>query len=323
VARNLARVDSTITGPSGRKVEDETIVSPEDISFNDSSNISDTHGFDKDNNSWVGIMDREEEEKHNDTASQAKAGGSKGEKEKSKKKGKEELSEKARERLRKRKVQKRENASEKKKRTRESGVTWADVANDGRLVCHITSEDLEIEMDQDHFNHVQTQWMDLVEQVEDFDVMEKLSTSKAGISDGIINIAFNHKEGVRWFQSKIKEFKPLKEGQPRYEFYENGRKPYYTFTAITTDLTSAESSSRMIRIMKGFNPSLRKGRMAISKVETKEKIAVLKVRVGEELLKPLAEMNYQVMFGLGTIELRPNFPATPSNSEEVVDVEMA
>jgi hypothetical protein len=132
----------------------------------------------------------------------------------------------------------------------------------------------------------------------------------------MIQIALEKAEGVDFYQMVIPSIPPKKEGELGYAFYEPGKRPFYSLKAMTCDKKCAKDINRFVRILKMGNPDLLPGSVSAAIIDTTDSLVVIRLRVGEDSIEALTKADFKVSWGMGTIELIPQFPVRRSAGEE-------
>ena len=67
----------------------------------------------------------------------------------------------------------------------------------------------------------------------------------------------------------------------------------------------AEDLPRIVDFLPAFNPCLSEGYLSASRISTTKALAVIRLRVGEEMVEALAREDFRVCFGIASITLQP------------------
>ena len=218
----------------------------------------------------------------------------------------------------------REEEGAKKHKT----VTWAEVTKS--LIATITSTDPDTTLSAEDLVNIQDQILELALELPD-EKAHLCTVARAGISEGMIIIGFNFKEGVEWFKEVVRTLSPLEEGGPRYCFYEPGTHPFNYFKVIVSHRKAATVEGRFVELIKKFNPALRSGNLKVANVlantigKDKTPIVVLSIKADAATTRAIEELKHKVSYGLGTVTFEPKNKAvleeTPEQTEGA-DVQM-
>ena len=290
------------TRPLDESLNQTITNTPEKDQLHDSSATSfelmkSTVGWDGDRESWAEQVARAEmgDSSLLDSDTEGEREG-----EPEKKKDIEIEKEKAQNRLKKRPAKKSgEEPSQKKKN---DGMSWADAAK--YRICLITSTDLNHELVQEDYAHIQEKLVPLWLQSED---MDEIRIVKGGMRSGGIQLALENDVAVSWYQGAIPSIEPRLENGPSYRFYGPGKKPYFTYRATTTEVKYSTDPGTVKKLIRGFNKNLRGGFMAVSVAQSSKSRVVLRIRVSEDLVAKLEEMDNTISYCLGTMVLHKLF----------------
>ena len=281
-------------------------------------NMNATLGFDTSSNNWVDLMDKEAKEKSQvEDAGALDASALDSSIEEVPTSPENPENPKGKKSKRGRGGEKKKGKEPPKKKSR-PGLTWADVAK--HYICLITSANLDKMLAHDDYQHIEREVLKRLKTIpiEDY---AKLRVLKSGVREGVIQIALEYGQGVGWYADNIPSFPPKKDGEPGYRFFKPGERPFRTFKAVVSEPEAADDLDGFVQILKGFNPFLREGYLSASKISTTKVLAIIRLRVGEELMDALAKEDFRVCYGLGTITLQP-LAAGMMAEEPAEDMEM-
>ena len=258
---------------------------------NDSLNsMKSITGWNAENKSWAELKEQEEKEKLDDMLNTTE------EKE-------DEVVEVLEVKKKKNKGKKRPTKDKDGKPEEKQSMSWADAAK--FRICTITAKNQEEDLMHEDFLHIQKAILGLVVKLEP-EEMESLRIHKSGVRDGGIQLALESEKGISWFRDTIPKLSPRDEKLLGYNFYGPGEKPYHTFKAYTTEVETSSDPENVVKLLKGYNPFLRKGRLSVAILgRTKSGSVALRIRVAEALVGPLAEADFLVCYGMGTLHLSP------------------
>ena len=214
----------------------------------------------------------------------------------------------------KRKTKRGRKGEEPQKKKARAVVTWTEVAKFN--LCLITSTDLDKVLIHDDFLHIQEEVFRLLEETPDTD-WELVRIAKGGLREGFLQIALESGSGVAWFAANTSAMKPRIEGEPGYQFFGPGKRPFNTFKAIVSHLTKEVEPEQFARRIKAYNRFMRDGYLSASKISSNKSLTVFQLRIGNELMDALAKENFRVCYGLSTITLQPLVGLTVAEEEEM------
>ena len=114
---------------------------------------------------------------------------------------------------------------------------------------------------------------------------------------------------------------PLEKGGAKYKFYGPGERPFRCYRAFSSETLVSREPEAVKILLKKFNPILRNSFLAVTIVDATEDRVQFRIKVGEDLVTPLAEKKNTVFYGMGTLVLTPLFGETgPEEDMEVGDV---
>ena len=178
--------------------------------------------------------------------------------------------------------------------------------------------DLNKNLVHEDFLHIQEKLNWKIAELED---MEISCVLKSGLRDGAIQLAIKHEKGVEWYKEVIPTIPPKNENDTKYQFYGPGEKPFTTFKTAITDLKAAENTELVKKLILGQNKFLRDGYVSVANAGVANSLGYLRIRVGSELLAPLAERDHTIFFSMGTLRLTPVFGGiAPEEEKEVMEV---
>ena len=188
------------------------------------------------------------------------------------------------------------------KKKAKPGLTWADVAK--HRICLITSNDLDRMLVHEDWVHIGKQVLKNVRKLPRSEYA-KTRVVKSGVREGIIQFTLDSEEGIRWFEEIVPSFPPKNDGEPGYRFFKPGQRPFQTFKVVVSEPEAADDLAEFVEDLRAYNTFLTEGYMSASKISTTKTLAVIRLRVGEELVEALAKEDFQVCYGFGSITLRP------------------
>ena len=284
--RVLHKTQTDINNPaqSGKKTNENLLTPDSGDSF---KMMNPTLGFDPSKSTWAEEMERGEDASLLDSSAEEAESPSQSKGKGKGKKGKRGGGEKGKE------------PAKKKAKT---GLTWADVAK--HHICLITSADLDKLLDHEDYLHIQEEVMRVLEEtlVEDW---TPFRAAKSGVREGVLQLAIETGEGIDWYEANVPSFLPKKEGEPGFRFYRPGKRPFQAYKVVVSKPETADNLPRFVDRLKRFNSFLRGGYLSASKISTTKTLAVIRLRVGEELMEALAKEDFRVCYGIGSITLQP------------------
>ena len=216
--------------------------------------------------------------------------------------------------MRKRQREGKSNIADSKKSRQ--GPSWAEVAK--LHTCLITSEDLNRDLDHKDFLNIQSQITLAFVDMPD-DLADKCQIRKSGMRNGGIQLALEHAEGVNWYRKSVPLMKPVGEG-PKYRFYGPGEKPFRCYKAFISETLVSKDKETVQIVLRKLNPILRKGFLAVTIVSASDDRIQIRIKVGEDLVEPLAKENNVVFYGMGTMTLTPLFGEQGRDVEEEMEI---
>ena len=113
---------------------------------------------------------------------------------------------------------------------------------------------------------------------------------------------------------------PLDKGGAKYRFYGPGERPFRCYRAFSSETLVSKDQESAKKLLKKFNPILRNGFLAVTIVSLVLDLVQLRIKVGEDLVAPLAEKKNTLFYGMETMVLTPLFgDAGPEEDMEVGD----
>ena len=270
--------------------------------------MNSTLGWKEDEKCWAdqveeSLLDNTGSDQENDKEEPAKGEPSKGKPKKNRK--------------RKGKGASNPNASAQGKKHR-TGPSWAEVAK--HHICLITSDDLTKDLTHEDFLHIQNEICIKMLNLPD-DLVDKCQIRKSGTRTGGIQLALEHAEGVSWYRETVPHLKPLDSASgSKYRFYGPGERPFKCFKAYSSVTTISKEKEAVKILLKKMNPVLRNGFLSVTIVSATDNLVQFRIKVGEDLVAPLAKQNNTVFFGMGTMVLTPLFGEAGHDAEEEMEV---
>ena len=162
-----------------------------------------------------------------------------------------------------------------------------------------------MELVHEDYAHIQKKLVP--EWLEDPASMELSTVMKGGMRNGGIQLALKTDEGVNWYRAIIPSIVPRIEGSPGYRFFGPGQKPFYNYKATTVETEHSVNPDTVKKLIRGFNPTLREGFLAVSVIHSSKDRVVLRLRVGGDLVAKISELDNTINYCLGTMDLHPLF----------------
>ena len=204
-------------------------------------------------------------------------------------------------------------ATGKKTRT---GPTWAEVAK--HHICLITSDNLGKDLDHKDFLDIQSQMcthlMDLPNEL-----IGKCQVRKSGMRNGGIQLALEHAEGVNWYRKIIPNLETLDQGT-KLRFFGPGERPFRCYKAYSSETRVSKDKEAVKTVLQKLNPILSTGFLAVTIVSATDDLVQLRIKVGQDLVAPLAKADNTVFYGMGTMTLTPLF-GEGRGAEEDMEIE--